>query len=475
MVGWIADVKLGRSKVIKFSVWCCWYGTLIHIISLCIQYSTCGLLVSISKYGLSLIALLLLMVGTASYHTNILAYGLDQLQGYSSSHIRAFVHWIVWAQFVGFNVSFIAFAHNTSDSRLILLIGVIIFIAISIAVVLCSICESRFAQTGILVKNPYSLVYNVLKYAKQHKYPVNRSSFTYWENKTPSRIDFGKTSFGGPFSVDEVEAVKTFLKIVVVFLSSFGFYVPHYVLVNGALQFVNMFEGSQTAVNGYGSYILWNSFNKSILLIVPLLEIVVLPLYSKIEYFILSPLKCIAAAYVFVILTLISMLVLDIVGHVITDSSHMCFPSGDNALHISFYYYSIPFLFSGLAIVIAYISYLEFICSQAPVNMSGMLTGIFYLIRGIYTGVGHYIEVMLKNIDNIGAITCTFWILLIQIITCVIGFCIFLFVLKWYSQRRRSEEYYEAKAIEEKFDNYFQTELSELETKSDDVYIIYDD
>ena len=463
LVGWIADTKLGRSKTIKFSVWCCWFGTLIQMISLCIQYSTCGLLVSISKYGLSLAALLLLMTGTASYQTNILAYGLDQLHEYSNSHIRAFVHWIVWAQFVGFNVSYIAFVHNTVyDSRLILITGITIFTAISIAVALSSNCNGKFEQTGILVNSPYSLIYNVLKYAKQHKYAVNRSSLTYWVNKTPSRIDFGKTSFGGPFSEDEVEAVKTFLRIVIVFVSSFGFYIPYYILLQSALPFVNKFEGAQTVANGYGSYILWHCFDKCIIVIVPLLELVILPLYPKIEYFILSPLKCIVAAYVFILLTLISMFVLDTAGHVTTGNS-ICFPGGNNVLHIPFYYYSIPFLFAGFATLITYIYFLEFICSQAPVNMSGMLTGIFYLIRGVYNSVGLYIQVILKNVNSIGSITCTFWILLLQIVICISGFCIFLFVLKWYSKRRRSEEYYAAKVIEEKFDSYFKFKMQEAQ------------
>ena len=37
--------------------------------------------------------------------------------------------------------------------------------------------------------NPYSLIYHVLKYAKNHKHPIGRSALTYWENKIPSRID----------------------------------------------------------------------------------------------------------------------------------------------------------------------------------------------------------------------------------------------------------------------------------------------
>ncbi len=60
-------------------------------------------------------------------------------------------------------------------------------------------------------KSPQSIktIYRVLKYAAKHKAPTNRSSFTYWEEDVPSRIDLGKTKYGGPFTVEQVEDVKT--------------------------------------------------------------------------------------------------------------------------------------------------------------------------------------------------------------------------------------------------------------------------
>ena len=57
-------------------------------------------------------------------------------------------------------------------------------------------------------------MYRVLKFATQNKYPVNRSAFTYWEEEIPSRIDLGKTKYGGPFTTEEVEDVKTFFRIL---------------------------------------------------------------------------------------------------------------------------------------------------------------------------------------------------------------------------------------------------------------------
>ena len=72
------------------------------------------------------------------------------------------------------------------------------------------------------------LIFNVLRYAKKNKYPRLRSAFTYWDDKPFSRIDLGKTKYGGPFTTEQVEDVKTFFRIVVVILgcSSFvGLYV----------------------------------------------------------------------------------------------------------------------------------------------------------------------------------------------------------------------------------------------------------
>ena len=51
--------------------------------------------------------------------------------------------------------------------------------------------------------NPYQLIYRVLKYAKKHKYPVQRSALTYWEDKIPSSIDLGKSKYGGLFTTED--------------------------------------------------------------------------------------------------------------------------------------------------------------------------------------------------------------------------------------------------------------------------------
>ena len=60
-----------------------------------------------------------------------------------------------------------------------------------------------------LLSNPIKHIAKVLNYARKHKYPERRSALTYWEDDYPSRIDLGKDKYGGPFTIEEVEDVKT--------------------------------------------------------------------------------------------------------------------------------------------------------------------------------------------------------------------------------------------------------------------------
>ena len=51
----------------------------------------------------------------------------------------------------------------------------------------------------------------MLNYARETKYPECRSALTYFDEEPPSRLDYGKDKFGGPFTEEEVEDVKTIL------------------------------------------------------------------------------------------------------------------------------------------------------------------------------------------------------------------------------------------------------------------------
>ena len=82
------------------------------------------------------------------------------------------------------------------------------------------ICSSYFLQSSLVqepvTQNPFKLIYKVLHYAIKNKRPRYRSAFTYCEDELPSRIDFGKSKYGGPFTTEQVEDVKTFLRLIII-------------------------------------------------------------------------------------------------------------------------------------------------------------------------------------------------------------------------------------------------------------------
>ena len=450
LIGWLTDTIIGRERAINLSLWSCWCGILLQCISYSIQYATCGLPTNIAKYGISVVALLLLMLGTAGLFTNIPPYGLDQLRDKPNTHARAFVHWIVWGLLLGLVIGIGMGSSN--DPEFVLIAGVMTFLFISIALCLHACFYDYYELVGTQKNNPYKIVYNVLKYALYHKSPENRSALTYWENKIPSRVDLGKNKYGGPFSEEDVENVKTFWRIVAVLLSTFGLSIPYYhVITSGVTIYINTFEGAKTALNGQGASALYLGLESQIILLIPLFELVIIPLFPKIEYFILKALRAIGVSYILILIALLCMTVLEFVGHNVT--------SGDDLVQISFLYYSIPLVFAGLADALINLYVMEFIISQAPANMSGMIVGTLWFIRTLYVNIGRMF--FFWNIGGPGRVSCSFWVLLIQIGICIIGMIIYIFVARWYQRRRKDEDYEVHAVVKATYDRFLESRQEE--------------
>ena len=90
-----------------------------------------------------------------------------------------------------------------------------IFFAVPLAVIIISdcLCQQWLDRTH-KVTNPIKLIIQVLNYTRKHRYPERRSAFTYIDEEQPTRMDYGKEKFGGPFTEEEVEDVKTVLRLL---------------------------------------------------------------------------------------------------------------------------------------------------------------------------------------------------------------------------------------------------------------------
>ena len=163
-------------------------------------------------------------VGMAGFKATIIQIGLDQLFDSPREDQLLYIYWYLWTCFSArLLVTIVLSVAEVMEANLkIYGIGLVLLVTVAIAAVLFCIAKQnklwflRIHPSGI---NPYRLVYQVTKFASQHKDPLNRSAFTYCEDEVPSGIDLGKTKYGGPFTTEQVGGVKVIYGILKLLLA----------------------------------------------------------------------------------------------------------------------------------------------------------------------------------------------------------------------------------------------------------------
>ena len=67
---------------------------------------------------------------------------------------------------------------------------------------------------------PVQLIWKVVRFAWKHRFPLRPSAFTF-SDSPPSRLDLAKERYGGPFTTQQVEDVKSFWYLIPIPLSHF--------------------------------------------------------------------------------------------------------------------------------------------------------------------------------------------------------------------------------------------------------------
>ena len=230
ITGFMADVFCGRHKIIIIGLCLLLCGTaFLSLVSA--QYfshfATTPFTV-IQKnngpfYAFAIAGLLFVIVGIYGYRATIIQFGLDQLLEAPSDHLGLFVHWIEWFTILGMAVgqAIISVLYNCKHSAIInVMFSLPLLFVCLLSVMLIFTCwKHHWFYTEPIRNNPYKMVVKVLNFARKHKYPLQRSAFTYCDDEEPSRIDFGKERYGGPYKTEQVENVKTLLRIIIVLLA----------------------------------------------------------------------------------------------------------------------------------------------------------------------------------------------------------------------------------------------------------------
>ena len=217
--GWLADVRLGRYKVLKASLVLIWLSTVVNAFHSLLNYY----LHTHLQMTFTFTEIVIGITGIAAFYVNGLQFGVDQMPDASSEQITSFIAWNVTLQGIGVACGYTINKSVVCNTRGLDSVLRIISVAI-LSLILCT--DYLLGNWLINLKqavNPFVTVCQVLGYAAKHKSPENRSAFTYCEDRIPSRIDNGKSKYGGPFTTEQVENVKTFLRILVMLSTFIGF------------------------------------------------------------------------------------------------------------------------------------------------------------------------------------------------------------------------------------------------------------
>ena len=458
LAGWLADVYFGRYRVIRASVWIMWIGMLLVAGCLGVEY----LISDISKvgndiihFGIFPIVYLLENIGLAGFQPNIVPFGIDQLQGLASEQITAYVHWFVLTMYASKFVFLNPLSCLNSD-LFYTLMAVICVACLSVAI------SSDFLFRNHLIvepesRNPLKIISQVLKYAFENKQPKRRSAITFCEDVKPSRIDFGKSKYGGPFSTELVEDVKTCLRILVFLVIMNFFFIAAYGPQNAKLYLIRHLRSSGSC---YESRFLTNLRIYCNVTFIVVHELLLYPILCNRMP---SILKRFGFALVLFLISNFCQFGIDIIGHLQIPTANVTLPcmfaahDAVQTLPIDYRWIVGSEVLSGIANVYVNIAIFELVCAQAPYSMKGLLIGLIYSLNGLYSAISGVFPLaftLIKPTEGRQFLTCGFAFYLTNTAILLVGIVVCSALAKWYKLRERDERPYDHRYAEEYYNKY---------------------
>lgn len=467
VTGWLADTIVGRFKVIYASIWLQWMGMIVLTLGSLLSYypNPCdSWSYYVGKYGLLPVAILIISIGISCFYPNIVALVMDQLEDISCSKLSSFIRWFVWSFTLGSFFGYLVFVPFSFDSDIIFgqlpAISVGIFLLSSMVVITIYYTQNLFMKPSLKknFSNPYKNVFGVVAFVMRHKVPTNRSAFTYWDNENPKRVDLAKEQYGGPYTNENVEDVKTFLRIVSIIVSFGFFFLSYSVLYSETIPFTKHLKYQDRIESKY--WVVYFIDPLIAVIGIPVLEVIVLPLFPKFEFVLNKHLRWMFAGMTCLIASLISFTILDLVVHLVYKQT-FCFldtslsSTNFSEQSISFWFVSIPSLLWGCTDFFFFVSVYCFLCCQVPYNMRGMLLGFFLFFQQVSITVGVFIPRIFTKFKKSVPISCGFWYLTSMTIVACVGLIVFGSCASFYKKRQRQEILDHREVIAEIYDREF--------------------
>ena len=425
--GLLADVWIGRYNAILFGMVLCfvsWIVTGLGYISYVYYTSEVFLMLVYSIMGLFEAS------GFAIFKANIVQYNIDQLIGASADELHSVIYWHCGSvPLVGALSSLMKYMISKEYFELVTFI--VSGVAVSIVLVSHSFFKHKLENVS-LIKNPIKLIVRVLCYARKHKYPENRSALTYWEEEAPSRLDLGKEKYGGPFTEEEVEDVRTTFRVLPFFVATIAY----------AFNYHRGWKSpSHSSLVSYFALTDLGSMSCTFCLILLYLLLFRACFYKYIP----SMLSRMSIGLLFMLTVSISRM---FIINFTLEPSHV---------------YSIlllPQILEGISFAFVIPASLEFTIAQSPVHSRGVMVGIWYASWG----VGYFFSSAVRflfHCQNENLCSIFYYHLTTAIIVFII-FVVFVVMARHYKHRVRENEVNIVLIVDRHYQKYMEQEIKAL-------------
>ena len=406
LTGLLADVVYGRFKVLIRSTYIMLASEILTLVVSIMMYAVVDTFnytyyLSITLLGITLSSYYL---GRVFFLTNVVQFGTDQIRDSPTQNSVLYIYIFFWSSNLSHLLSMtfssiphheirLTYHNNTIniDPTALYLLQVSLSMSAIFSIIILFIVQkhSDYFLTEYIMGNPYKLVYGVVRFAIKHKHPIKRSAFTYCNDERPSRLDYGKQSYGGPFTTEQVEDVKSLLHIVKV-LISLG---PAFLLdLTGLTIFRHhRYHQKHLSKNPYNIIFLENGILSPLLIAIciPCYLVLIKPFFSR---YIPNMFKRMGLNIIMLnILFLLYIIVCSIDKYHIEPAplQHHCSVNISHTMPMTLVDLSdvcmiFQHVLSSLHQMLLYIAAWEFICCQSPQHMKGLLFGLFYSIKAFF-------------------------------------------------------------------------------------------
>lgn len=449
IAGWLADVYVGRYRVIKTSMILMLFGascfSLVEALNTKVDF--------LPKYVYSVvffISISSMCLGLSGFLANLFQFGMDQLCDSSTFDITSYLILCLWAYFSS-NVV-ITFAFNCICKHYMEYANLLLPVILSFAVSLDFLFGHWLVKEPV-AHNPLKLIFKVLQYAVKNKYPRLRSAYTYWDERQNSRLDLAKIKYGGPFTAEQVEDVKKFfqiLSVIVLCCLLMGLLANSDIVYHTSI--LSSFNGMKPTddetciITTQCHRVLITDIGGSLVLVlmIPVWEVFFFPMLWRClqKWTIFCKL---ILGVIFMLLFLASALTIEVVRDLQMNANQTmsCTTSSSIAnIDLSYGWLAIPNFFLNLGVFFLGIAGLKFVFSQSPYSMQGLVLNMLCIILGVSFVLFYGFQLLfhLPFFYGLGSLNCVFWFMLASSIIALVFLILSLVACYCYQNRQRYDE-----------------------------------